>query len=144
MAGQFSEGLAAVGRDGKWGFIDKTGKIALPFAWDYASGFLAGRARVEQKKRWGFVDRNGIPLGPIEWDRATDFSDGLALAWHGDRAYLIDNAGKAVLATVQINKGRFGVSLGGVSENMLVVHLYYTQTERYPDQSNWIFVELEK
>jgi hypothetical protein len=72
VAGQFSEGLAAVGRDGKWGFIDKTGKIALPFAWDYASGFLAGRARVEQKKRWGFVDRNGIPLGPIEWDRASN------------------------------------------------------------------------
>lgn len=46
----FSEGLAAVKKDGKWGYIDKTGKTVIPFSYDYAFSFSEGLAVVGQTK----------------------------------------------------------------------------------------------
>ena len=34
VANDFSEGLASVNKDGKWGFIDKTGKVIIPFIYE--------------------------------------------------------------------------------------------------------------
>lgn len=42
----FSEGLAAVKQGGKWGFIDETGKVVIPFQYDYVGRFSEGRALV--------------------------------------------------------------------------------------------------
>ena len=43
----FEEGLAAVCLNGKWGFIDKTGKEVIPLKYDFAYGFFGGLAQVE-------------------------------------------------------------------------------------------------
>lgn len=45
-AGRFSEGLAPVRKDGKWGFIDETGKTIIPFQYDLAGIFNEGLAIV--------------------------------------------------------------------------------------------------
>lgn len=45
-AGQFSEGLAAVKKGGKWGYIDEEGNVVIPFQYDYAWGFNEGYAIV--------------------------------------------------------------------------------------------------
>ncbi|WGU70951.1 WG repeat-containing protein [Capnocytophaga canimorsus] len=48
-AGKFKEGLAAVKLNGKWGFIDKTGKEVIPFIYtkvDYYDRFYKGRCKV--------------------------------------------------------------------------------------------------
>ncbi len=42
----FSEGLAFVMKDGKWGYIDKTGKVVIPFEYDSARDFKEGLAHV--------------------------------------------------------------------------------------------------
>ena len=49
-AGYFSEGLAAVKFDGKWGYIDNTGKVRILFEYDRADGFENGEAYVEVGK----------------------------------------------------------------------------------------------
>ena len=36
----FSEGFAAVELDGKWGFIDKSGKVVIEPKYDYVSAFF--------------------------------------------------------------------------------------------------------
>jgi hypothetical protein len=70
FANDFHEELAAVntgGRakllggvtGGKWGYIDTTGKIAIPLQFDTAGNFYKGRARVSQNGRDFFIDRNG-------------------------------------------------------------------------------------
>lgn len=33
--GQFNEGLAVVKKEGKIGFVDKSGELVIPFKWDY-------------------------------------------------------------------------------------------------------------
>ncbi|MCP3896347.1 WG repeat-containing protein, partial [Moraxella sp.] len=34
-----SEGIAWVRKDGKYGFVDKTGKVVIPLIYDYAGSF---------------------------------------------------------------------------------------------------------
>lgn len=45
-ADQFYEGLAAVKKDDKWGYIDETGKTVIPFEYDYCYPFSEGLAIV--------------------------------------------------------------------------------------------------
>ena len=42
----FSNGLALVFLDKKFGFINKAGNVVIPLIYDYASGFSNGLARV--------------------------------------------------------------------------------------------------
>ncbi len=60
-AKNFSEGLAAVKKDGKWGFIDKTGKVVIGFQYEDVDtfGFSKGLAGVEKNGMWGFIDKTG-------------------------------------------------------------------------------------
>lgn len=55
----FPEGLQLVLADGKWGFIDETGEIALPLIYDWADSFENGLARVRIGSRCGYVDHEG-------------------------------------------------------------------------------------
>ncbi len=64
----FSEGLAAVKTGGKWGFIDKSGKLVIPATWGEAEPFYEGLARVETGGKWGFVDKSGKLVIPAMWD----------------------------------------------------------------------------
>lgn len=48
-ADSFNEGLAAVKKDGKWGYIDETGKTVIPFEYDYAFPFSEGLAVVAKR-----------------------------------------------------------------------------------------------
>ena len=44
----FSEGLALVGKDLQFGYIDTTGKLVIPFQWEFAFHFIEGLAQVEK------------------------------------------------------------------------------------------------
>jgi hypothetical protein len=101
---EFSEGLAAVNQGakslgfprpslregGKWGFIDKTGRLVIPLQFDRVDrkGFSDGKALVESDGKWSFIDKTGKvvitqqsksdePKHGIWW--AHGFSEGLAL-----------------------------------------------------------------
>lgn len=56
---EFSEGLAVVEVDGKRGFIDTTGKMAIPAGFDVAGSFSQGLASVKIDGKWGFIDKAG-------------------------------------------------------------------------------------
>ena len=58
-AQSFSNGLAAVKKNGKWGFIDKTGKIIIPFEYDGATSFDRGLARVFKNGKMAYIDTTG-------------------------------------------------------------------------------------
>ena len=47
--GDFREGLAQVEKDGKWGFIDKSGKVGIEPQFDDAEPFSEGLAKVRRK-----------------------------------------------------------------------------------------------
>ena len=45
--------------NGKWGYIDKDGKIAIKPKFDLALGFQEGRARIKLYGKWGYIDKDG-------------------------------------------------------------------------------------
>lgn len=62
----FSDGLAAVCKDGKWGYVDLSGNIAIELQYDQAGVFYGGYAVVEKDKQVALINTSGnviIPFG---------------------------------------------------------------------------------
>ena len=121
----FSEGMARVKIKGKWGYIDKTGKVIINPIYDDAKEFkdgLAAVAKIDEKKKekqWGFIDKSGavkINFQFVEdkekfWCEPDNFKEGLAfVSSDGKQWGCIDKEGK-----YQINpqfEGYFGMPYG--------------------------------
>ena len=74
----FAGGAAPV-KNGKWGVIDTSGKMVVPFQYDNAGPFFSGGLlAVEKDNRWGFIDAGGREVVPLVW-RAVHpvFSEGI-------------------------------------------------------------------
>ncbi|WP_170880352.1 WG repeat-containing protein [Paenibacillus odorifer] len=95
--GYFHEGLAEVSKNGKWGFIDKSGKEVIALKYDWSDSFSEGLAAVEKDGQWGFIDKTGKEVIALQYNNgATSFSEGLAAVDDGRNIYL-DKTGKEVL-----------------------------------------------
>ena len=93
----FHECLAAIKRNGKWGFIDKTGKAVIPCIYDNTCSFSEGLATVNKNDKWGFIDKTGKEVVPFEYDYICAFHEGLASAHKNDKWGIIDKTGKVVI-----------------------------------------------
>ncbi len=76
-AQSFSEGLAAVKQNGKWGYIDHDGNTVIPFQYDLACAFSEGYAIVgqyvgpgepETDYQWDEAKEEYVPTGTINYD----------------------------------------------------------------------------
>jgi hypothetical protein len=77
-AANYSEGLApALDKNEQWGYMDRTGRVAVPFQFKYAGAFRDGIARVRIGDKFFFIDKTGSRVTP-EFDGAFDFHEGLA------------------------------------------------------------------
>jgi len=56
---RFSDGLSAVQKGNKWGFIDKSGGLIIGLQFAETMDFIGGIAAVRVGKRWGFIDKKG-------------------------------------------------------------------------------------
>lgn len=65
--------LAKVRLNGKYGFIDKTGKEVIPLKYNYIGGFNDGLALVKSEGKCGFINSSGTEVIPITYDDAHEF-----------------------------------------------------------------------
>ena len=88
---EYDEGLAGVrDADGRWGFIDKTGKLVIPCQWKKVLWFSEGLAGVQDdNEKWGFIDKKGKVVLPFVWSNVQWFRNGrvrvqtvLGGGWH--------------------------------------------------------------
>ena len=96
----FSEGLVSLlNKDGKFGFIDRAGNVAIDFIYDYATEFREGRAVVEKDGMWGCVDGEGKIAVPFEYEGArwNSFCDGIAWMVKNGKVGAIDADGNTVI-----------------------------------------------
>ena len=115
-AGRFSEGLAQVqtsGYEGPYtGFVDKTGRFAIPPSFHGAGDFSEGLAAVAVGTKWGYVDRGGRIAIPPQFSDACAFSEGLAAVREGMCWSFINQQGNIVIAGPFNDKESF---LGGLA-----------------------------
>lgn len=73
-----SSGLFKVEVAGKYGFIDRTGNMVIPTAYDGADDFLEGFAQVGSNGKCGYINTNGVVAIPYQFDVAGPFVGGIA------------------------------------------------------------------
>jgi len=74
----FSEGLAAVCKNGKWGYIDKNAKTVIGYQFDRATCFCRGLAVVVIKGKSGLINKSGRLVLPAKYSNLLAMSDGLS------------------------------------------------------------------
>jgi len=92
----FSEGLAPlINKDGKFGYLNKIGEVAIPFEYDFTYVFKDGLAAVKKTGKWGFIDKTGCFVIPLKYDavRAGIFYEGRAAVSIGGKWGYIDRTG---------------------------------------------------
>jgi hypothetical protein len=71
--------LWPVEQHNKWGYIDKTGRLIIPFTFDGAGNFSDGLAAVDMKEKTGYIDKTGKVVIPPRFIAGFPFSEGLAM-----------------------------------------------------------------
>lgn len=94
----FYEGLAVAKLNGKYGFIDKTGKLVIPLIYDDVEDFFnEGLAGVKLNGKWGYIDKSGIVVIPFKYDFVWLFKDGLAKVKLNGKCGFINKRGKEII-----------------------------------------------
>jgi len=115
----FSEGLAEVLKDDKYGFIDKTGKEVIPCKYDTLSGFSEGFAVAYLEGRgYDIIDKTGQELlckyDYVSWD---GFSEGFVAVSLDGKWGFMDKTGKETVPCKYDDVERFREGLAAVELN---------------------------
>ena len=91
-AGNFSEGLAYIKIEDKYGYIDTNGEYITKPQFDFVlePDFSEGMAIVKKKNRYGYIDKNGNQAIDFKYIHAYPFTeDGYAIVATEDKKYKI-------------------------------------------------------
>jgi TPR repeat protein len=122
----FSEGLGTAEKSGKYGYINKSGEVVIPYRYDFAMSFKDGLAFVRKNYKHGYIDKNGNEVIKIEHSSLSTF-DINGLCWY-IKSNTSSNKYKFPNATGILNKkgeviGTFVTSLDG--DKMDRDYVYY-------------------
>jgi hypothetical protein len=105
----FHDGLAAVKLYGKWGFIDRDGKMVITPKFQAVNrGFQEGLAAVNvggtelphgpvDGGKWGYIDKTGAWVVPPTFDHVSlTWEHGVTLVWIGDKRGYINRQGEYI------------------------------------------------
>jgi hypothetical protein len=95
--GKLSEGLVAVRKKGKWGYVDLNLKIIVPFQYELAWPFKNNLAKVKLNGKLGIIDPAGKLKLTCEYDEIQDPKMGVFVARIGEKYGLLDENGKYLI-----------------------------------------------
>ncbi|MCL2057279.1 MAG: WG repeat-containing protein [Oscillospiraceae bacterium] len=109
--------------DGKYGYIDRTGNVAIPFIYDEADEFADGRAMVGLDGKCGMIDTDGKLIVPFEYSDINydtdENSGGLMFGYKGfgkgKKMFLLDKNGKTLLSIIPDRQNTFSEGMAWVS-----------------------------
>ena len=101
------DGISAIQKDGKWGFIDKTGNQIIPCLYDSVHGFHDGLATVQLNNKWGAVNNVGELIIPYSYNDPLLFSEGLAKVIINGKVGYINTKGELQIPCIYDNATSF-------------------------------------
>jgi hypothetical protein len=91
------EGLSAIKKDGRYGFIDDRGRLRIANRYEAVKSFNETLAAVKIRGRWGFINHaDQLAVQPV-YDEVFEFSNGRCVVRQGNFYGVIDKAGKLIL-----------------------------------------------
>ena len=119
----YSEGmLSLVNESGKFGYADTSGKIVLPFRYDYAGYFEDGLACVQAEGKYGLIDKSGAFVVPPAYDMlgispsGVTFREDKLIALKDGKCGFINRAGETVIPFIFDKPARSAKELLVISE----------------------------
>lgn len=101
----FQEGMAIVKKEGKYGLIDKSGKLLV--LCDDVDYFHEGMAQVKKDGKNGFIDKSGKLVVPYIYDSVGEFHEGMAQVEKNGKWGSIDKSGKLIVPCIYDSVGEF-------------------------------------
>jgi hypothetical protein len=95
--GEFSDGLALVKDNSKWGFIDAQGNKVIDTKFDAASGFTKGAAIVKENGKFFLINKKGDPINSNKYDAAGTPDYGTFPVQKDNLTGLIDSKGNVLI-----------------------------------------------
>ncbi len=77
----YSDGMILLEKDGKYGYMNYTGRWVIQPTLDGASPYLEGVAAMEKNGYWGMVDTEGNTVIPFRYDYVSNASGGIVAAY---------------------------------------------------------------
>ncbi len=129
----FSEGLASFSKDGRYGYMDKTGAVLIKPVYRNAMSFSQGLAPVlfADSGHWGYINKKGEVVIKPAYVSAGGFFEGVAVVSTGKNSYdkdnvtgIIDKTGKVL---IPFEKRRIDQFKNGkaVAESRYISHYIY-------------------
>jgi hypothetical protein len=84
-------------QDGKYGYIDKTGTIVIPPAFENTMGFREGLAATKLDGKYGYIDMKGDWVIKPTFEFTYMFSEGLAMVRIGKKYAWVNRSGEVVI-----------------------------------------------
>ena len=94
--GDYSEGLAPTQNNDRWGYVDFSGNVVIPFQFVFAGAFKDGIAKVGTASKQFFINHKGERVTP-EFRGVSEFHEGLAAVDTGKNIGYIDRDGTFAL-----------------------------------------------
>ena len=115
----FSNGLAPLRKNDRWGFINRTGEFVIEPEYRKVSSFSEGLAAVETLDyKCGYIDTNGNWVVNASYDEAYPFSDGLAPVQSERNWGYVNKNGELAIKMIYSKAGYFS---GGVAPVALYI-----------------------
>ena len=121
----FREGLCAVEKDGKCGYIDTNGNRVIDLVFDEAYNFSEGLAAVAVDGAYGYINNNGNVVIDYRFDEAGEFENGFAIVQKNGYCGFIDRSGAERTPFVYEDASGFSEGLAAVR-----LHGKYTYTDQ--------------
>ena len=117
----FSEGMAPLWENDKWGFVDYASNWVIKPRFDDVLLFSEGLAAVKINGKWGYINKDGEMVIPYMYHIAKSFSNGLAVvvSQHGEshESFFINRKGEKVIDGPFENADSFSENFALVQKN---------------------------
>jgi hypothetical protein len=114
----FSENLIKVRKNGKYGYLDNSGRVIIDFKFDDADWFSEGLASAGKNNKYGYIDKTGREVIPFIYDLTWNFSDNFAWITKNGKWGVINKNGKEITSIIYDCPGDY---FGGFSEDLIQV-----------------------
>ncbi|MFN9519540.1 MAG: WG repeat-containing protein [Bacteroidota bacterium] len=87
-------------KNGKWGFMDETGKLLIAAGYEKAQNFYNGLAMVQKDGKFGYVNKGNTVVIPITYDNAYDFKGDYARVRANKMWGILNRKGEVVIPVI--------------------------------------------
>lgn len=130
----FPEGLSFAEKDGKWGYINNTGKVIINFEYEYTANFSEGYAVVGKKGVYYPINKQGQSAFELTFTNMYNFTEGLAAVCNGKKWGYINNIGKIAIPFKYRAVSSFNEGLAAVKKGRYWGYINKTGTTIIPSQ----------